>query len=185
MMKKILPIFIFGLSLTLAVSFQIVWDKLDLGASLPPIKSEKYDYFNKLYKDEDFITLNGKTLKLPELNSKIVILNFWASWCLPCLKELPSLVELNNNYTQKDLSIISINTDDTDYKKKIDKVKIKYNLNFPIVSDPNGTLAEKFYVNALPFTLIFKEGKVIEHSFEAKDFMSKKFLTKIKSHLKL
>jgi thiol-disulfide isomerase/thioredoxin len=104
-------------------------------------------------------------------------LNFWASWCTPCLEEFPSLVKLQRKYKEnKNILILTVNTDDSEILKKVKKIVERYKLNFPIVLDKNGKLVEKFSIAAIPVSIIYKDGKVYEVSNMAKDFYSGEFL---------
>jgi len=140
----------------------------------------------KLYeaglKSSSFKDNKGKVYSFKSKVPKVVILNFWASWCTPCLEEFPSIVKLQKKYSSnKDFLFLAINTDDEDAIKKLKKVVNKYELNVPIVMDKKGKLVDKFSISAIPVSVIYKDGKVKQISNGSKDFYSEEFLEELKS----
>lgn len=100
--------------------------------------------------------LNGL---LAQHKGKVIYLDFWASWCVPCRKSFPWLNKIQKTYATKNFTIISINLDS-------DKALAKEFLHilpasFPVVYDKTGELAKKFKVKGMPSSyLINKEGKI-------------------------
>ena len=98
-------------------------------------------------------TLKNKTISIEkydlmllskELNNKIVLINFWAPWCNPCVKEMPNLVKLQNKY-KKDLIIVGILFDKVSSRKTIEKFVKKYKINFPVtIGAENFNIAKAF-----------------------------------------
>ena len=160
---------------------QVVFDKLNTRATPPKEDPLIALYWNnlKLLKDQAW---DGAEINLSHVKAPIVILNFWASWCLPCLKEFPSLVELKKSYSKDQVYILGINSDSEDVEKNVRKIYKRYQLNFPSLLDKNGW-TEKFRINTLPFSIIYMGDKVLS-SEGTKDFMDKKFLKKIENVLK-
>ena len=160
---------------------QIVFDKLNISAT--PHKEDPLIalYWNNLKHLKDR-AWDGTEIDLSRVKAPIVILNFWASWCLPCLKEFPSLVELKKRYPKDQVYILGINSDSEDMEKNMRKIYQRYQLNFPSILDKNGW-TEKFRVNTIPFSIIYMGDEVLI-SDGAKDFMDKKFLRKIENVLK-
>lgn len=139
-------------------------------------------YENKL-KNMAAKTFAGKEIKGNAL-SNVVIVNFWASWCQPCLEEFPSLVELRNSFNEKDLSILAISSDKEDSEKELKKVISKFNLNFDIVPFSDGKIIDDFMIQAIPITIVFAKGKVQKIYNGGVDFNSEEFKEQIKSWLK-
>jgi len=98
-------------------------------------------------------TLNNKTISIEkydlmllskELNNKVVLINFWAPWCNPCVKEMPNLVKLQNKY-KKDLIIVAILFDKVSSRQTIDEFVKKYKINFPVtIGAENFNIAKAF-----------------------------------------
>jgi peroxiredoxin len=75
--------------------------------------------------------VNGKVVRLAELKGKVVVLNFWATWCIPCRAEIPALVELQSTYAKKGLQVIGVSVDDPAEKMK--PFVGKYKINYPVL----------------------------------------------------
>jgi thiol-disulfide isomerase/thioredoxin len=137
--------------------------------------AENADYarFEKVFNSLEMETIEHTKIKLKDLPSQIVIVNFWASWCIPCLHEMPSLITVSNKFSKKELAVVAINTDEEDQLKNIAKIKKK--LDFPdafiIVPDTKFRIADEFKFSAIPVTVIFKKGKVIYFNNGPVDFL--------------
>jgi thiol-disulfide isomerase/thioredoxin len=114
----------------------------------------------------------GGTLKLNEFRGKVVVLDFWGTWCAPCRKQAPQLAELNKRYRDKGLAVIGLSLDDPKQDQKLvnDFIKqagINYTIAYPsrIVTDAflKGT-EDDTGSPPIPQLFIFgKNGKVVEH----------------------
>jgi len=100
------------------------------------------------------------SLNLDQYRGKVVYLDFWASWCVPCRKSFPWMNQLTEKYSNDDLVILAVNLDK---KKKLAEVFLKENpANFNIIYDPKGKLAKRFKIKGMPSSVIFDgEGKPI------------------------
>ncbi len=103
-------------------------------------------------------TLAGQTLQLSHYRGKVVLLNFWASFCTPCREEMPALEALWQDYREQGLVVLAIAAD----RGSIDPVRSFVeagNYSFPIPLDPDGVVRKQYEVMALPTTyLIGREG---------------------------
>lgn len=122
----------------------------------------------------------GNSINLSDFrDKKFVILNFWASWCQPCLAEMPVLDSINKFYSKKDIAIVSVSEDRN--KEKCLKAIQKFQMNWiNIINDP---LVSSAYGNnpALPQVyLINKDGKIIYSRSDDKDYDLKKLFSIIK-----
>lgn len=116
--------------------------------------------------------LDGSTMKLSDLKGKVVLLDFWASWCGPCRRENPAVVQLYNKYKDDGFTIMSVSMDKD--KSKWEAAIKKDNLSWPNhVSDLKGwsSAAGKIYgVGSIPYTvLIDAEGKIIRTKLRSDD----------------
>lgn len=114
----------------------------------------------------NFATLDGKTLSLASLKGRWVLINFWASWCAPCIDELPNLVRAQDQYGGLGLKIIGPALDDASAVKPMLE---RFKINYPVTADfASGDLAMRAFGNdkgALPFTvLIDPDGFVVERN---------------------
>jgi thiol-disulfide isomerase/thioredoxin len=106
-------------------------------------------------------TADGKKFDLKDYQGKVVLLNFWATWCGPCRAEMPELVALQQQYDTKDFAIIGM-AEENDSAKVIEFAKMM-GLNYPQVMTTQ-EMANVYGVNSLPTSfLIDKKGKVIVH----------------------
>jgi len=143
-------------------------------------------------KGKNFSLQNSKVNKIKSdflsreefLTKKLLIINFWASWCVPCLTEIPSLNRLYELKKEQGLYIVGINSDYENQKKLIQKTKKKYNITFPLIADKRGELLDAFSVSGLPTTFLVKDGKIIKTLKGEFNFNSSKFINKLNNILK-
>ena len=174
-MKKYFP-----LKFSLILPCHLIIMCLSLNTARAVEITPKQKYYEKIFSELDYKIYKGKKILANDLKDKIVLLNFWASWCSPCLEEIPSMVKLRKKFSDKKLKIIAINSDEGGFKKKIKKFLRKYSVNFDVVLDPVGTITNKFMVSEIPESILFYKGKVIHFSSGETDFMSAQFIEKIK-----
>jgi cytochrome c biogenesis protein CcmG/thiol:disulfide interchange protein DsbE len=104
--------------------------------------------------------LKGKTLTLRDYRGKLVLLNFWATWCGPCLAEMPEFVEWQRRYKSGGLQIVGVSMDDD--AAPVKRAYEKYHINYPVVMG-DAQLGELFGgVFGLPLSyLIDPNGRVV------------------------
>lgn len=107
---------------------------------------------------------SGKQHSVKEWQGKVLVINFWATWCPPCLKEMPEFTALQSQYTDKGLQFIGIALDETESVKEF---IAGHKINYPILmGDDQGTqLAHQLgnVVDTVPFTVIVnKQGHIVE-----------------------
>jgi len=102
-------------------------------------------------------SLDGNEYALSRLKGNVVIVDFWATWCPPCKREIPHLIEIYNKYKDKGLIILGVSTED---KVALEAFQKENNINYPILLGTNEVF-QKFGVRSIPHTLfIDKKGKV-------------------------
>jgi thiol-disulfide isomerase/thioredoxin len=131
----------------------------------------------KTYEEVVFKDKNQKNITLFDYRGKILILNFWATWCAPCREEMPSLDNLQSNKKLNNLKIFPINIGQEDLiKSKIffEELNIQ-SLN--IYFDSTITLAKKFKLRGVPTTILFnKEGQEFARIIGSIDFNNEEFI---------
>lgn len=132
-------------------------------------------------------TIDGKEFKLSSLKGKVVLMDFWATWCAPCVQEQPELKKLYEKHkTQvdsKEFEILGISLDKS--KENWQKVVEKNLINWPQIGDLKfwkSPIAKAYSINELPYNLIIDgEGKIIAknlHGEELEKFLETKWETK-------
>jgi thiol-disulfide isomerase/thioredoxin len=117
--------------------------------------------------DFDVATLDGRRFKISEYRGKVVVLDFWATWCPPCRKEIPQLVRIANQHRDRGLEVIGLHLLDSrtppteTIRKFIDDYSISYTIG---MADDKIFTAYLGRETAIPQTLIFgRDGRVVEH----------------------
>ncbi len=106
-------------------------------------------------------TTDGKTLKLSDLKGKVVIIDFWATWCPPCRKGIPDLVDLKKKFGKKGLEIVGVSVDQ-DTKDQVVPFMKEYGINYPIVYGNTNVYRAYGGIEAIPTTFIVdKTGKIV------------------------
>jgi len=131
----------------------------------------------KKYEDLSFLDSDKKQVNLDNYRGKLVLLNFWASWCAPCKEEMPSLDSLQSNKNLNNLQIFPINVGQDNEKKAKDFFEELDIKTLNIYFDTTITLAKKFQLRGIPTTiLINKDGYEFARIIGSIDFESQKFI---------
>lgn len=105
--------------------------------------------------------LDGKPLSLADSHGKVILLNFWATWCGPCRAEIPDLVDLQSRYTGR-LQVIGLNVDDDD-PQEIQKYVDENGINYPVAMAPAELRMQYGGIPALPTSFVLDtEGRVVQ-----------------------
>jgi cytochrome c biogenesis protein CcmG, thiol:disulfide interchange protein DsbE len=134
-------------------------------AAKPPDSSGPTKSFAKL----SLTTRDGK-IEADSLRGKVVLVDFWASWCVPCKQSFPWLHEMHNRYTAKGLRVVAVNLDKQ--RDKSDAFLDANTVPFTIAYDPFGKTAEAFQVKAMPSSFLFNRAGELIYShagFDRKD----------------
>ncbi|MBI2605688.1 MAG: TlpA family protein disulfide reductase [Deltaproteobacteria bacterium] len=147
--------------------------RLDSGAE----QALKSDTKLKSFSTKEVVTF-GK------LKGKIFLVNFWASWCVACLAEMPSIAKLYDRLRGSGLEVISVNMDERP-EKAIPAIVEKLHLNFQVYTDVDENLARQFNVVAIPFSAVIDRTlRVIWAESGERDWASGKVVNEIKELLK-
>ncbi len=182
-MKKYIPILLFIMAFSGFLSTQILWDTFHLNAQQVSEDKQKYSVYETSFQGLKLTTTKSTSIELKNEKEPIIILNFWASWCVPCLKEFPSLVKFQEKFKGQ-VKVIGINGDEDTPEELVKKTEAKYHLNFESAIDPDSAIGNKFLVATYPVSLVFHHGKVIFVSKKIHDFMDESFVSMIESTLK-
>ena len=163
---KFLIIFIYLLTTSLGYSMESI-----------DIKNIVINKEPKIYENIIFKDINNKDINLKDYRGKLLILNFWATWCAPCREEMPSLDKLQSDSRFDNLKVFPINIGQEDpikSKNFFEELNIK---NLDIYFDSEVNLTKKFSLRGVPTTILFnKEGKEFARILGSIDFYDEKFI---------
>ena len=150
---------------------------------VPNIKNIVISKEPKKYDNLMFLDVNNETINLNDYPGNLILINFWATWCLPCKEEMPSLDLLQENLKLDNLKIFPINVGkDSIEKSEIFFLDLKIK-NLKIYFDSPITLAKKFALRGIPTSiLINKEGEEFARIVGSIDFKDKEFIKWLSSY---
>lgn len=105
--------------------------------------------------------IDGKTYTLSALAGRPVLINYWATWCIPCKAELPILQKLYLEYQQKGMLIISVDAIDQDSTDKVQGLVDQFGMTFPVLLDQGGQFANLYQTIFFPTTILVDASGVI------------------------
>jgi len=115
------------------------------------------------------MTPQGKKMGIDDFKGKLVVLNFWATWCPPCRLEMPSMEKLYQEFKGQGLEVVAINF--MEREKAITSFLKENGFSFPVLLDKKGEIARKYGVHGLPVTyLIARNGNLLAKSMGYKDW---------------
>jgi len=104
--------------------------------------------------------LSGNRISLKRLRGKVVFLNFWATWCIPCRQEMPTMEKLHRNFKGQGLEVVAINFRET--KKEVQKFFDELGLTFTALLDRDGKVSEEYGAWSIPLSyFINRKGEFI------------------------
>jgi thiol-disulfide isomerase/thioredoxin len=110
----------------------------------------------------NYVDTTGKAYTPESLKGKVVIINFWATWCVPCKKEIPDLSKLYLKYRDKGLVILGILTNDQATDADLLNFSSDYEMEYPTVRANSDIMVTYEYPDALPMTFIFdRQGRLV------------------------
>ncbi len=114
--------------------------------------------------DFTLIDLQGKGWHLRDLRGKIVLVNFWATWCPPCRKEMPDLEALYEKYKDQGLVILAISDEEA---AKVTPFIAQRNISYPVMLDPGRKVNELYRVEGIPKSFVYdRDGKMVAQSID-------------------
>jgi peroxiredoxin len=108
--------------------------------------------------------LHGKTWHLRDLRGKVVLVNFWATWCPPCRKEMPDLDALYNKFKDQDFVILAISDEEA---AKVSPFLAEHTVSYPVLLDPGRKVNDLFIVDGIPKSFVYdRSGKMVAQSID-------------------
>jgi peroxiredoxin len=108
--------------------------------------------------------LQGKSWTLKDLRGKVVVVNFWATWCPPCRKEMPDLDALYQQFKDQGLIILAISDEEV---AKVQPFIEQRKISYPILLDPGRKVNDLFEVEGIPKSFVYdRDGKLVAQSID-------------------
>jgi len=127
-------------------------------------------------------TLDGQTVSLADYRGKVILINLWATWCEPCIEEMPLLEDLSQKFSQADFEIIGVSIDESGYENQIHRFLDSAEISYPIWLDPSNEFQFKFRTIGVPESfLIDGEGRIVHQWKGAFDPMSEETINLVES----
>ncbi len=124
---------------------------------------------------------SGKTITPKNFGGKVLVLNFWATWCQPCVEETPSLVALSNMLASKGLTVVGVSVD-TD-SKAYDTFIRRFGIRFDTFRDPESNISAQYGTFKYPETYIIRDGKVIQKVIGQKNWAAPETIAELQKLL--
>jgi thiol-disulfide isomerase/thioredoxin len=113
--------------------------------------------------DFKLTSLDGSTVALADLKGSVVVLDFWATWCGPCVASLPHIDQLNTDLSEKGLKVFAVNQGEP--KLDVKKFIVTKKLSLPVLLDSDSGVGKKYLANAIPETVIVGKDGVVKKVF--------------------
>lgn len=116
------------------------------------------------------VTNAGRHVTPEQFGGKVLVLNFWATWCSPCVEEIPSLNAMQRRFANSGVVVVAVSVDKHQAKVKafLDKIPV----TFQTASDPNSNVSAEYGTFQIPETYIIKDGRVMRKFAAAEDWGS-------------
>ena len=128
------------------------FDGWSMGSRVPAVGMQAEDF--------SLIDLEGKTKSLSQYRGKIVLVNFWATWCKPCTTEMPAMQTIYDKLRDKGFVVLAVNELEDDAKVR-EHIK-QYGHTFPVLMDRGNKVANQFGVFGLPVSVFIDEKGVVQ-----------------------
>lgn len=113
--------------------------------------------------------LEGQVVRMEDLRGQVIVLNIWATWCPPCIEEMPTLQELAQKMKDEDLVVLAVSQDEE--PEKVKPWVEKHDLTFPVLLDPRAEVGYRYGVTGYPETFVVdREGRIVHHHVGFRDW---------------
>jgi len=127
-------------------------------------------------------TESGRTITPENFGGKLLVLNFWASWCQPCVQEVPSLEVFSRQFASEGVVVLGVSVDKNE--KLYHQFLQQFPVTFQVARDPSWDIAANYGTFQLPETYIIdRSGKVVQKVIAAQNWMNPEFVQSIKKML--
>lgn len=166
-MKSILIIAVLCMASTILLVSGCSKQKSDTPAAQGKMAAE-----SKPAPDITIKSINNESLTLSSLKGKVVLLNFWATWCPPCREEIPSMMKLNSAMAGKPFQMVAISIDEGG-KKAVEEFFNESHFSLPAYLDPETSAAKIYGITGVPETFVIdKQGIIVKKVIGPMDWSS-------------
>ena len=159
--KRIMSVILIAMALAVGVIFTLAVFPLEQTSQQRNARSSRL--VGKLAPDFTLLTLDGAEVSLSQFSGQPVLINFWASWCLPCREAMPELVRSYESHKVDGLMILSVNLTYSDTLPDVKAFASEFNITFPVLLDADGMVAERLYqIPGVPTSIFINRDGTIE-----------------------
>jgi peroxiredoxin len=131
---------------------------------------------NQKAPDFTLMDMQGRQVSLSDFKGKIVLVNFWATWCPPCIEEMPSMEKLYQRFKGEDFVLLAVNAEENG-KQLVEGFLKKHNFSFPILLDEDAKVQQLFNVFRFPETVIInRHGEIVTKVLGGRDWMDQEIV---------
>ena len=166
--RKFLPFLLIFLAV-------IIWMERQRSGSSPPPRLTLISQSERSSENTDFALsdLSGNSIELSELRGKVVLLNFFETWCPPCREEMPTLETLYQTYKEQNFVVLGV-AGDASGKKLVEPFVREYGLTFPILLDTQKQVSQQYRIRSIPTVyLLDQHGKIAGMTVGGADWNSR------------
>lgn len=157
--------YLFGTLLLASVAVHADWQQPELSYNLTPVE-------NKVpAKDFELLNMDEEKIKFSDYRGKVVLLNFWATWCPPCVREMPSMERLQQQVGEETFRVVAVNQMEDADQVFAFTGQLEIDPTFTILFDTTSAVSRAYSVRGLPTTyLIDKQGNIRYRAVGGRDF---------------
>ena len=139
-----------------------------------------YAKSNQEFYSLSFENAEQETVEFSQFKGKVILLNFWATWCPPCIREMPSMQRLKTHLTDQPFEIVAINAGESATTVSSFLMELDEDITFSILLDQKSRSFREFGIRGLPMTLLIdKQGKLVETILGEREWDSEDSIKKI------
>jgi peroxiredoxin len=127
--------------------------------------------------------LSGKVVRMDDLRGKVVLLNLWATWCAPCVEEMPTLQTLADEMAGRDFALLAVSEDEE--PKLVAPWIAARKFTFPVLLDDRGTVGADLGITGYPETFVIdRQGRIVHHHIGYRDWSEPKIVAALETLMK-
>ena len=122
---------------------------------------------------------DGEPLRLADFRDRVVLVNFWATWCEPCEAEMPAMQRLHDMFDREDFELLAVSVDEG--AEEVHAFRERLDLSFPILLDPGEVVAHRYQTFRYPETLLVgRDGVIVERYVGGREWDSPPYVARIR-----